>query len=419
MHRPRVRPRRTHVALALALALAACGGPGGGGGPDPQPGPQGFTALAQFPSPEARDGDDFGTGLALRGDLLVVGAPYAAGSSTSGTGTGAAWPFLLGATPSVGDRIVDPTGMNDDAFGTAVAIDGAYTFVGAPFTDGIRGSVFVHRREGDGFSPVGTLAEPTPSTGTAFGNRIAAHGGRVLVATPGRTDGPGRRGVVHVFELEGADFVHRQVLRIPEGVADDSLFGRFGAAVAIHDDVAVVASTATHRAYVYEYAAGTWTHVATLGGAAEHVERQYGRSVAIADGVIFVGAPAGQAPEPEDGRVYVYTRTSTTWTQAYRFSSENAVAGEYGYALATDGTRLVVGAPTVASGGVSGAGAAFVYDLDGSQVLTGQQLTAISPSSDLRFGTVVAIDVTWIAVAGPRRAGAGGRPPGEVVVFQR
>lgn len=142
------------------------------------------------------------------------------------------------------------------------------------------------------------------------------------------------------LELEGADFVHRQVLRIPEGVADD-------------------------------------------------------------------------------GRVYVYTRTATTWTQAYRFSSENAVAGEYGYALATDGTRLVVGAPTVASCGVSGTGAAFTYDLDGSQISTGQRLTAISPSSDLRFGTVVAIDGTWIAVAGPRRAGAGGRPPGEVVVFQR
>ncbi|TVR93319.1 MAG: hypothetical protein EA416_05370 [Trueperaceae bacterium] len=420
MRHTRARPLRTYAALALALALAACGGPGGGGGPDPQPGPQEFTLIDQFPSPESRVGDRFSTGLALRGDLLVAGAPYAAGVSAGAAGAGAAWPFLLGGTPAPGTRFASATGMNNDTFGTAVAIDGAYTFVGVPGADDDRGSVFVYRREGDAFTLVTTLAEPSRSVNAKFGNRIAAHGGRVLIAAPGKPDGVGRRGVAHVFEREGEDFVYRQILQLPVGVDDDDgIIDRFGTAVALRGDVAVVTSLATNRAYVYEFAAGSWSHVTTLGGASEHEARRFGQSVAIGADVMFVGAPAGESPGFEHGRVYVYARGSGGWTSAYQFFTDTGVTAWYGYAVATDGTRLVVGAPTAVIGGVSGAGAAFVYGIEGNEVSgTYQRLTALGPTSDARFGAFVAIDGNRIAVAVPRRT-ISGEPPGEVAVFER
>ena len=419
MHHGPARPHRAILALiaALLLALAACGGPPSGGGPDPDPNPEpDFVAIAQFRSPESRDGDRFGTGLALQGDVLLAGAPYAAGVSAGAAGAGAAWPYLLGGTPNPGDRFASATGMNNDTFGLAVALDGGYAFVGVPGEeDGVSttGGVFVYLLESGEWTLVTRLYDPSPGT-AAFGDRIAAHGGRVLIASPRKPDGLGRRGVAHVFEREGEAFLHRQVLQLPVGVQDEG----FGAAVALRGDVAVVTSMDTHRAYVYEYATGTWSHRVTLGGEQRHVDRQFGRSAAVGDGVLFVGAPAGVGPDVLHGEVFVYARGATTWTQAYAFSTLTGNTAWFGYAVATDGARLVVGAPTAITDGLSGAGAAFTYEIVGTEVSIGTRITALEPATQARFGAFVAIDGDRIAVAAPNRT-IPGEPPGEVVVFER
>lgn len=422
MHHGPARPHRAFLALiaalALVVALAACGGPPSGGGPDPDPDPEpDFVAIAQFRSPESRDGDRFGTGLALQGDVLLAGAPYAAGVSSGAAGAGAAWPYLLGGTPNPGDRFASATGMNNDEFGRAVALDGGYAFVGSPGEEvgtTNTGGVFVYLLESGEWTLVTRLYDPVFGT-AAFGNRIAAHGGRVLITSPRKPDGLGRRGIAHVFELEGDDFLHRQTLRLPDGVQDEG-FG--AAAVALRGDVAVVTSMSTHQAYVYEYAAGSWSHRVTLGGEQRHVDRQFGRSAAVGNGVLFIGAPAGVSPDVLHGEVFVYARGASTWTQAYSFSTMTGNTAWFGHAVATDGERLVVGAPTAITNGLSGSGAAFTYDIVGTEVSIGRRITALEPAAQARFGTFVAIDGDRVAVAAPNRS-IPGEPPGEVVVFER
>jgi hypothetical protein len=82
------------------------------------------------PAPNQR----LGTAIALAGDVAVIGAPGDA------EGHGAAFVFRRSAAKgawSEATRLVAFSGVRDDAFGSAVAIDGDDVWVGSPVNRGI------------------------------------------------------------------------------------------------------------------------------------------------------------------------------------------------------------------------------------------------------------------------------------------
>ena len=89
----------------------------------------GWAEIATLTADDARDADGFGSGMAIDGDRLIIGAEL--------MGAGAAYVFEKqeGAWVQVA-KIEAPNSSTGDLFGASVAISGNHLIVGAPESSG-------------------------------------------------------------------------------------------------------------------------------------------------------------------------------------------------------------------------------------------------------------------------------------------
>jgi len=128
-----------------------------------------------------------------------------------------------------------------------------------------------------------------------------------------------------------------------------------------------------------------------------------GFSVAAAGDIAVVGAYGDETQVIGGGSVTVYRRLEGDWTEEIQLLPPVPHVGDwFGYSVATDGARIVVGVPYGAAQGVSRAGHALVYVHDTS---LGWQLEAelSNPVFQDRFGSSVDIDGDRIIVDAPGR----------------
>jgi hypothetical protein len=94
------------------------------------------------------------------------------------------------------------------------------------------------------------------------------------------------------------------------------------------------------------------------------VEDFFGRSVAISGDTVVVGAFLHDTAAGNDsGAAYVFVRSGTTWSLQQKLTADDAAPSDsFGYAVAIDGTSVVVGAR---GAGTSG-GAAYVFTRNGA-----------------------------------------------------
>jgi hypothetical protein len=124
------------------------------------------------------------------------------------------------------------------------------------------------------------------------------------------------------------------------------------------------------------------------GGEEESGAGRFGRSVALsADGsTALVGAPRDSG---EAGAVWVFTRTGSTWTRQAKLTggAEESGAGRFGrsVALSTDGNTALIGAPN------GGGGAAWVFTRSSSTWTQQAKLTGAGESGNGWFGQSVAL----------------------------
>ncbi|HEV7667123.1 MAG TPA: hypothetical protein VGS22_01250 [Thermoanaerobaculia bacterium] len=183
-------------------------------------------------APNARRNDQFGQALALSGDRIAVGAPDRSGLS------GAVYVFKRsGGAWTLEAEIDDPDAASFDAFGSALALDGDTLAVGAPFANnpgrGRAGAVHVFVREGASWVRRARIVDPEGLNGDEVGFSLALSG-ETLVAGARRADvfGLVDAGIVLVFaraDATGAQWTRRAKLTAVHPGADDL----FGIAVAI------------------------------------------------------------------------------------------------------------------------------------------------------------------------------------------
>lgn len=87
--------------------------------------------------------DNFGTSVALEGNLLAIGAPA---RGTSGNERGAAYLYAINGTHALFQRQFDgPDGADDPRFGQAVALFDSSLVVGAPYRTSYTGAAYNYR----------------------------------------------------------------------------------------------------------------------------------------------------------------------------------------------------------------------------------------------------------------------------------
>lgn len=320
------------------------------------------------PSPNADDA--FGVAVAIDGNRVVVGA-YS--DNTTGIGSGRAYVFdLSSSTPTVPSvTLANPIPTGADQFGVSVAIRGNLVAVGAQLVD-LPGAVDAGRAYVfDLASPTPTiprssLVSPVPGFNHVFGVSVAIDGNRVIVGEPfAMIDGVAYAGAAHVFDLSVPNttiFVTTLRKALPV------LLDHFGISVALSGNRVVVGAngddtgtTDGGAAYVFDLS-GTppFVPVFTLTSPSPGALDEFGRSVSISGMKAAVGADRdGGVSEP--GLAYVFDLGGPTPTVPVVLSNPKPDPGvQFGFDIDISGSRVVVSTPgddTLADS----AGAAYVF----------------------------------------------------------
>jgi hypothetical protein len=200
---------------------------------------------------------------------------------------------------------------------------------------------------------------------------------------------------------------------------------RFGASVAVQGETVLVGAPgsgtperiSSGAAYLFERdQEGRWLAGCTLTTREPNANDSFGQAVAMAGDLVVIGAPFGKSGTRSVGAVSIFERQGAgcTWVEQARLTPEGKTAGGlFGAAVATDGTRVVVGA---FDAGERKEGAVYVYSRkEGSWALE-ETLSASDRVAYVHFGIAVALSGDTVLV-GADVDGTRGEAAGAAYVF--
>lgn len=354
-----------------------------------------------YPADYAQN-DQIGCAVAISGDTLVVGANL---DDDDGSASGSAYVFVRsGHTWAQQAKLTPSDGQAVAFFGSAVAIDGDTVVIGAYLHDGAgtdAGAAYVFTRSGTTWTQQQKLLSSDIAADDKFGWSVAVDGDLIVVGAPQETSaGSGNpAGAAYVFTRTAG--VWSQEAKLTGSNTNQS--DQFGSAVAISGETVVVGadtedsvSTAAGAAYVFTRSGGSWPEQARLTPTGTAASANFGEELAISGDTLAVAAPE-QAPD-KNGKVYVFTRSGSTWDSGVVISPPVAQTNqEFGGDVSIDGDTLVVGAPTWDTS-LSQVGQAHVYVKTASGWTLQQTLTAPTQVAPAQFGYSVAIDGDHVAI---------------------
>jgi hypothetical protein len=373
-------------------------------------------------------------------------------------------------------KIVPADGAASDRFGGSVAVDGGLTLIGASFDDdnsGDSGSVYLYDADTGTLISKILATDPTRETfghfEDLFGDSVGLIGNTAVIGAVNSSEAGTFAGAVYVLDLAtgqqrakllpftfpgefpsfqsfgfdvglsnthiavgapgdverdsgaGAMYLYNAASLglVAKVFASDADFAdNFGRAVAISGATAVATSPFdddlgedSGSAYVFDASTGVQLlKLLPADGAQSDI---FGLSVAINGNVVAVGAPYHDALGTDSGAVYLFDAISGA--QLAKVVPEDGAAGDlFGFSVALDGTRLVVGAPLDDDSALD-AGSAYVFDVPAGTPLA--KLRASDANVQDALGTRVAISGNLI-VAGVSNDDDLGAESGSAYIFQ-
>lgn len=375
--------------------------------------------LAELTGSDGTSIDQFGLSVAIDGNSVVVGAPYA--KIGSNQAQGAAYVFVKPATGwenmTQVAKLTASDGKADDEFGGSVAISGKTVLVGDTFFSRVGGYIFVRPTRGwksatetaklQACGPIGAIRGDTavcadldqafvyvrPKTGwksattydallvTTEGDKnffssIATDGDVVVI---GAADINNESDVAYLYvKPKGGWGAPLNLVRLITQKAkltnSDSTEGDgFGFSVSLSGDtVAVGAPYAPDNnensgaAYVFVRPASGWTNMtetAKLTANTTSYPSILGWSVAVSGETLVAGNPSGENTDNHQGEAFVYLEPATGWSttstpNARLTASDDQADDPFGWSVAMSGQTILVGDISVA---FMGPGAAYVF----------------------------------------------------------
>lgn len=332
---------------------------------------------------DPEDFDWFGKAVAMDGNTIVVGA-Y--GEDGSGYDFGAVYIYEYNQN---GDnnwnftkKIIASDRDNEDIFGLSVAIDGEQIIVGSPYKsgDGIkRGSVYVFSRNLGGANNWGEMTKLSASDAEdydIFGTAVAVNNDTIVVGAPQKNGAGTDRGEAYIFNRNiGGEDNWGEVAKLIASNPDDNAL--FGASVSIYGTTTIVGAFMENgtgldngAAYIFEQNyqdLEVWEEAARLISSDNDFQDYFGRSVAIFEDNVVVGAYGSDYEDISSGAAYIFGRNKggeNEWGEVSKLIASDAASNdENGTAVSIYGEIVVTGAPKEDGEG-DNSGAAFIYYLD-------------------------------------------------------
>lgn len=371
-------------------------------------------------------GDGLGLALDIDEDLIVIGAPWSRPSQNSFALLAGRVHLLARAPDGTVTEVASVSSTSAGSLlGAAVGIADGWVVAGVPGhkppwapPGAPWGEVRFFATDGTTLTPGSALTMPAELPVRNLG-QSAAISGSWAAASANLFEGPTpAAGVVALMHRQKDDTWELvETLMAPAPIAGD----RFGLALALEGDLLAagapapgqLADEARGALFLYRFDGGSWKFEAMLESPSEQFCEGFGRSVAIGDGIIAVGALATESAAADAAAVFTFrqvrTEAGSQWVAdrvRTGFASE-----DFGAALAWAGERLLIAVPGAPGEAGSAQGEVLVVgfpfaDLTGDGVIDGSDLAIVlgawghaapGDSADLNGdGVVNGIDLAFI-----------------------
>ncbi len=245
---------------------------------------------AELLASDRADGDNFGSGVAVSGERIVVGAPGC--DTTAGADQGAIYVFehVAGVWTEVFKGVASDGASAQ--MGWRVALDADRALANAPQSDSSAGAVYAFLRSASGWAADAKFAPPPGSGPVEFGFASAVEGDRIAIGQP---------------------FVHS----VSEPSGSVHLFRSIG---------------------------GVWTPEATLYATAGNGLDYFGMGLRLQGSRLLVGSPGASFAQFMSGAAFLFENIGGSWSERIELAPSTGVQfGGVGIPVALDGNRAVVG----------------------------------------------------------------------------
>ena len=360
-------------------------------------------------------GAEFGDAVAISGNTAVVGAwlEDLGGSVDEGkvyifTRSGSTWTFKFSTFPSHSDSA---------QCGWSVAIGGENTVAfGCPGDNSNAGAAaLIHTNNDWSTATITSLTLGFLEKGDRFGESVALDqfNRTVFVGAPFFTNNTTipHAGNLWVMDLD-SNFTITSTTHLEVRTAE----AHFGASVATKGDSLIIGVPGAGFVELHKQSPnGSWPFVTQLFPGDGAPGDMFGYSVAIDGDKAVVGAPLNDNAKGTDaGAAYVFVRGSNgTWTQQQKLIASDGIDQDhFGQSVAIDGNMIVVGSPYFGSKtftGTRGNGRAYVFTHQVNNTWTEQAIVSalFDGAAGDKFGIGVGISGDTV-ISGAEHAAPGG-----------
>lgn len=258
----------------------------------------------------------------------------------------------------------------------------------------------VYSQNSDAYQLQATLNSDLPSNSAEnFGISVAIDGDTAIVGAENQRVGTNAaQGAAYIYVRSGSTWSLQQMLTASDGIDRD----KFGAEVALEGDTAFVTRynpTTTGRGdgkiYVFKRTGTTWTQTQTIVSNDLAAGDAFGSAMAIENGTLIAGA----FNKGFLGAAYIFTSNGETWTQQAKLVGENpTIFDGFGSSVDISGDAVIIGTPGNAFGAEQGRGFAYIFTRSGTAWTQQQKLISIDRAAGDSFGIDVAISGHTAAV---------------------
>ena len=345
---------------------------------------------------DRNSGDQLGSAVAISGTEIITGAPN---HSAGGPSSGAAYIFEQkeGGGWVENIKLSDGETASEDQFGISVAIHGNIAISGAQQNDDIApnaGAAYIFERSNVIWLERAKITANDAKAGDLFGNTVAISGETAVIGAPGVDDAGPEAGAAYVFVRSGDNWIQQAKLT----GNDIGTFDQFGAAIAIHENTAIIGAYGkdeggvdTGAAYVFVRNGTSWTQQAKLTHRNPVPGDLFGFAVAVYGDSALIGAHGSDATGPDSGAAYIFTRTGGTWRQSTQLiPNDSGLGDEFGYAVDLTNGIAIIGAPKE-DRNETDMGTAYIFVETSEAWIQQAKLTSADTVAGDEFGSAVAI----------------------------
>jgi len=318
-------------------------------------------------------------------------------------------------------KLIADDGDYDDWFGRRVSISGKYAIAGALRDDDDTGSAYIFERSSTDWIQQAKLTASPAAAGDQFGCSVSISGGNAIVGADRNDYNGSWSGAAYIFERTHAGWIQREMLVPSDGRTAD----RFGCAVSIGGNYAIVGSywdddngNNSGSAYIFKYDVTGWTQEAKLTASDAAKDDWFGYAVSISGNYAVVGAVLDNNNSVNEGSVYVFRRSGSSWTQQAKLVGGDVKAhDEFGGSVCLDGNHVIVGA--IGDDDIEEyAGAAYIFERSGNDWIQQARLVAQDGAGGDHFGNSVSIDGNYAVIAANLDSDMG-QESGSAYIFRR